>query len=59
MQTNKTNNRRLRKTIKYGENEKLLIKSITNFKTLEAELFPVEDVQIGELNPVLGRRVHN
>ena len=58
MQTNITENRRLKKSNRYRENEKPLITSVANFKTLEAELFPVEDIQIGELNPVLGRRVH-
>ena len=30
-----------------------------DFKQLEKELFPVEDLHIGELNPQIGRRIHN
>ena len=37
----------------------LIAANSMDLKTLEAELFPVEDVQIGELNPVLGRRIHS
>ena len=30
-----------------------------DMRQLEAELFPADQIHIGELNPIIGRRIHN
>ena len=49
------------KHTKYDSN---MLSFFENFLTedilqLEMELFPVEDLHIGEINPVLGQRIQN
>ena len=49
------------KNTKYDSN---MLSFFENFLTedilqLEMELFPVEDLHIGEINPVLGQRIQN
>ena len=32
---------------------------VNDMRELERELFPVTDLHMGELNPQIGRRIHN
>ena len=50
--------------LKHTKNDGKMLSFFENFLTedilqLEMELFPVEDLHIGEINPVIAQRIHN